>query len=331
MSDPRVTVVVVPRERFSCAPRSLESIYRETEGPFELIYVDGRSPSRIQRYLEARARALGFRLIRTERYLSPNEARNLGLREARTDYVLFIDNDVVVSRGWLAKLVECAEETGAAIVGPLTCIGRPERETIHLAGGEVQIVEERRNGALCRSVRERMRLPGRRVSGVRDQLRRSRCTLAEFHCMLVRRSIFNRIGPLDERMLSTREHLDLCLQVAQAGGAIYFEPSSVVTYVPGPPFKLTDLPFYMLRWSDAWELGSLSRFRQKWGLDEDEFFKARYERLGWRRRESLLRPAVRRLTLGRGSYRLEGLAGRAERVLNRHLSARHERARDELR
>ena len=30
MSKPKVTIVVVPRERFSCTQRSLESIVRET-------------------------------------------------------------------------------------------------------------------------------------------------------------------------------------------------------------------------------------------------------------------------------------------------------------
>src|SRR5688572_14062824 len=138
MTDSRVTVVVVPRERFSCAPESLESIYRETDVPFELVYVDGGSPPRIRRYLDAQARSRGFQLVRTDCYLSPNEARNLGLRDVDTEYVVFIDNDVVVTPGWLGKMVECADETSAGVVGPLTCIGRPEHEIIHLAGGRVE-------------------------------------------------------------------------------------------------------------------------------------------------------------------------------------------------
>jgi GT2 family glycosyltransferase len=326
MTESRVTLVVVPRERFSGSRDSLESIIRETDESFELVYVDGGSPTRIRRYLASQAAKAGFRLIRADRYLSPNEARNIGLREVRTEYVVFIDNDVVVAPGWLRKLVECADETGAAVVGPLTCIGKPEHEVIHLAGGEVEILETSDNGG-SRAVKERMYFPGRRVESVRSELTRSQCRLAEFHCVLVRRSLLDEIGPFDEAMLNTREHLDFSLEVMKTGGTIYFEPDSLVTYVPGPPFKLTDIPYYMLRWSDAWEVKSLERFRDKWNLDEDDFFKARFARLGWRRHDSLVDPVVNRLTLRRGSDRFRKVARRADRVLNKRLSRRYERMR----
>ena len=42
--QPRVTLVVVPRERFSRTEISLESIYRNTAEPFKLIYLGGHSP-----------------------------------------------------------------------------------------------------------------------------------------------------------------------------------------------------------------------------------------------------------------------------------------------
>jgi GT2 family glycosyltransferase len=325
MAEPRVTVAVVPRERFSCTRRSLESLYEHTSSPFELVYVDGGSPRGVRQYLERQARERGFRLIRNERYLSPNEARNLALREAATEYVVFLDNDVSVAPGWLEKLVECADDTGAAVVGPLTCIGEPEHRVIHLAGGDLQIVEEGSDGRVERRVRERMHHPGRKVADVRDGLRRSECRLAEFHCMLVRRSALDKIGPFDEGMLNTREHLDFCLQVLNAGGTVWFEPDSVVTYIPGPPFAWSDIGFYMLRWSDDWERRSLRRFCEKWNLTEDDFFLRRYERLGWRRQDSLIEPAARKLTLGRGSRRLEHLLKRGDRALNRYVTWRHAR------
>lgn len=69
--------------------------------------------------------------------------------------------------------------------------------------------------------------------------------------MLARTALFERIGLFDEEMFSTREHLDFRLEVARSGGTVWFEPSSVVTYVPGPPFALADVPFFIPRWSDG--------------------------------------------------------------------------------
>ena len=143
--------------------------------------------------------------------------------------------------------------------------------------------------------------------------------------MLAGRSILEAIGGFDEEMLNTREHLDFCLEVMKGGGTIWFEPDSVVTYVPGPPFKWYDVPFYMLRWSDAWERRSLDHFRVKWDLTEDEFFKRRIERLGWRRHTSLIVPASRRLTLGRRNRYLEAGMKRSDRVLKRYITRRPDR------
>jgi hypothetical protein len=52
MIDPQVTIVVVPRERFSHSERSLANIYEHTTCPFKLIYVSAGPPAPIQRYLE---------------------------------------------------------------------------------------------------------------------------------------------------------------------------------------------------------------------------------------------------------------------------------------
>jgi GT2 family glycosyltransferase len=270
-AEPEVTIIVVPRERFSCSPRSLESVYSNTPVPFRLIYVDGGSPARIKRYLQKQSKEKGFKLIRTERYLSPNQARNIGVRESTTKYVAFVDNDVEVSPGWLPALLQCAQETGAALVGPLYCIGLPVHEVVHMFGGEAAIREI--NGR--RRLVEKLRFCDRPLSEVLPHLRRESSEIIEFHCMMARRDVFRQLGPLDERLLGTREHIDLCLQVRNAGGSIWLEPKAVATHLApaegsvalSEPLPWTDIPYYLLRWSDAWGQSSLRHFEQKWNLD----------------------------------------------------------------
>ena len=114
---------------------SLESLFEHTPGA-PIIYVDGKSPKRIASYLAEMAEAGKIRLLRKERFLTPNQARNIGVSEAMTEYVVFVDNDVVFTEGWLDALVDCADETGADIVAPLTCQGLPFHTEIHHAGGQ---------------------------------------------------------------------------------------------------------------------------------------------------------------------------------------------------
>lgn len=330
-NDCLVTIVVSPRERFSVSIRSLDSIYEHTNIPFELIYVDGGSPRHIRDHLQRVASERRFKLIRSDTFLSPNEARNVALRHvaAEARYVVFIDNDVVVSEGWLAPLVACAEETGAAIVGPLICQGSPLHTVVHCAGGECGVREIEANGQRERHLFEKIYSQGKSVAKLGPKLMRQPTRLAEYHCMMVRHSVLRETGPLDEEILSTREHLDLCMTVAERGGAIYFEPASVVTYLNDAPMRLSDLHYYMLRWGDAWERTSLIRMAEKWSLSTEGTLGFRLQHVGWRRRTYLIRPMVRAMGLG-----AESIASKIvtrgltifDRLLNAAISAMHHRS-----
>jgi GT2 family glycosyltransferase len=326
MADPQVTIVVVPRERFSFAARSLRSIYEHSGVPFRLVYVDGGSPARVRRHLEAQAAEKGFELIRTEHFLSPNQARNLGLRRVRSEYVVFIDNDVIVAPGWLAPLVRCAAETGATVVSPLNCEGEPVQERIHFAGGGCHVRMEDKAGRRERHMVDTILRQGQRLPEVRAQLRREPTEVAEFHCLMARTGIFEKIGPFDEGMLSVRENLDFCLLVAQAGGTVYFEPASVITYLGGAPLEWSDMPFYMVRWSDEWTLASLHRFRDKWDLTEDAYFTTQYANLAWRRKDYLIQHTLlRRVPSWRLRLLLARLVFPIEEAWARRAFARHVR------
>jgi hypothetical protein len=263
-----VTLVVVPRERFSLTQRSLEDLYEHTTLPFHLIYVDAGAPPPVRRYLEVAAGERHFQLIQVDRFLSPNEARNLAQRQVKTKYVVFLDNDVLVTPGWLEELVRCAEETGAWVVGPLYLIGELSEQTIHMAGGVAHIKEE--GGQ--RIFYDEHLLADSPLAEVRSSLQRRPCDYVEFHCALVRNDVFERLGPLDEKLLSVHEHIDLGLLVKRAGGSVYIEPLAVITYVPPPPCEWRDFPYFMMRWSDAWNRATIRHFKEKWGYSRAGFF-----------------------------------------------------------
>ncbi len=328
--EPQVTIVVVPRERFSVTRKSLESIYEHTDIRFRLVYVDGGSPPRTRRYLRAQAAFRGFELVRTEYYLSPNRARNLGLARVTTRYAVFMDNDVVVAPGWLGALVRCAEETGAAIVGPLNCEGMPLHQVIHFAGGECGVREDRVDGRIERHLIDKISRQGQRLSDVREQLRREPTSVAEFHCLMARTDVFQKVGPFDEALLSVRENLDFCMAVAQAGGTIYIEPASIITYAGDEPLAFADMPYYILRWNDAWTLGSLHHLRDKWNLTEDEYFLRQYKNLSWRRKLYLIRPLFRWVPAWRIRLVLEWLVAPLDRVVSRWIVTRYTRRQAEL-
>lgn len=262
MASAAATVVVVPREQFSKTERSLESLIACTPPDVPIVYVDGNSPPRIARYVQKRTAECGMTLLRSETYLTSNQARNMALPLIRTPYVAFVDNDVSFTPGWLDTLISSTEETGAWATGPLYLIDDPAKQIVHMAGADLRIVSENGGGRMI----ERHRFSNVPVAQVRDELVPRQTDLMEFHCLLVRTEVFERLGALDEGLLSFLDHVDFCLDVTAAGGTIFIEPTAVVTHLAPPPYAWIDLPFFFLRFSDAWLEPSVRRFAAKHGL-----------------------------------------------------------------
>lgn len=334
-ASPRVRIVVSPRDRYNVARESLESLFESTHEPYELIYVTSRAPQELRDWIDAQARDRGFTHIAETRYLTPNEARNRGAAGAAGDYIAFVDNDVLFSPGWLSALVQCADETGAAITAPLTCQGLPAHTEIHQAGGQWSD-DPSVFFATPPGQRPIMDVTNRQGEKVADVvLERGPTQACEFHTTLVRRDVFEAIGGLDENVINTKEHLDLCMSVIRDGGKVMFEPKSVVTFVVpcrASPVLARDWPFFLLRWSPQWQRRTFAYLRRKWGLREDAFaFPAHAWPIHFRYHEGVVRPMVRGLGWLAKPAPLHGLAYRlASRVTHgwgAALTAATDRAR----
>jgi GT2 family glycosyltransferase len=286
--DPQdVTILIVPRDHFGHARASLESLRVTAPEGVHWVYVDAASPRRVRRWLEQQAAEdERFTLIRYDGFLPPNVTRNIGLEHCRTPWLVFVDNDVFGTPGWLETLMRCADETRADGVNPVVCIGGELHRDIHLAGGYARI-EEREDG---RYFVESHGFPKKRLADARPKMERGPLTIVEYHCLLLRREAVAAVEPLDERLTATREHLDLGLQLLQSGAKLWFEPDSVVTYLSPPPYSRGDRRHFLLRWSNKLAQESTDWFYDKWDLVRDEKYGKWNSVYLWRRRRRAMEP-----------------------------------------
>jgi GT2 family glycosyltransferase len=258
--EPRVTIIITQRERMSLTERSLESILSDRSTPFDLIYVDGGSPPDVAAFLRRRSLEANIRLIRREEWLWPNVARNIALAHVKTPYVVFIDNDVLVEQGWLGKLVDAADETGAALAGPVYLWSDGQAvPTIHMAGG-IMTFEQTPEGQAIHERHDRFNEP----AASRNSFSRQPCDFLEYHCMLARTDFQREVGGLDEQIVCVHEHIDLALLARQKNLPIITEPLSAVTYLAFVPMQVSDLAFHRWRWSAEAVASSLKAFSTKW-------------------------------------------------------------------
>jgi glycosyltransferase involved in cell wall biosynthesis len=119
-ADPRITVVLITRNRRGELLRTLDRVTSLPEHP-PIIVVDNASSDRSA---EAAGRYPGVRVIRARENLGA-VARNFGVRQASTPYVAFCDDDTWWAPGALAKAADLldgcpglASVTGRILVEP---------------------------------------------------------------------------------------------------------------------------------------------------------------------------------------------------------------------
>jgi GT2 family glycosyltransferase len=296
----------------------LQSLLERTKEPFDLIVVDGGSPPEVRDYLRQAAEEHRFLLIRNEEFITPNQARNLVLDHVQTRHVVFVDNDVLVQRGWLTHLVHCAETTGAWVVGPLYCEFEPEAKRIHMFGGEVEI---RNSSEGVPEYHEQHHLAHLPLNELTAPLTAKQTQLIEFHTVLVQMKAFEKTGRFDEGFFSHAEHGDFCLQVTKSGGDIWVEPRSVITYAPPKRLLGEDRKYFLLRWSEAWCGASYARMSEKYGVPlKSRGVKRGHRWLARHRRFSLpwLFRVKRSLGAKLGSRFEKSIAAPLETLWNKH-------------
>jgi len=255
------------RERHDLAISAVQSVVDHTPRPYRFIYVECGSPPWLSESLARRASEWGLEIMRAAPGLWPNHIRKQVLPSIDTDYVVFMDNDVSVRAGWLERLVECADETGAGMVGPLYLIGSgPVGGKIHMAGGCLKTTPT--EGGLV--LEERHRHVDRQPEEMLAELKREPTDYLEYHCMLVRTELAKSAALFDDNIVCVHEHIDAALTARKAGSEIYFEPAAVVSYLALNEYKLDGLPFIRARWDRAACEGSIKAFCAKWNVVDDE-------------------------------------------------------------
>jgi GT2 family glycosyltransferase len=261
-TKPKVSIVMVPRERFSLTRDCLEHIYSFTEEPFELVLMDLGCPAEMVEKMKAwESSHPNMKIVRTEKYIYPYEAKNIALKHISpdTEWVVFVDSDVMVYPHWLTKMLEAANETGARVIHPLYLFEFQNEVTIHMADGILKPFK--RNGKT--EYQGVMNLVGMRMT-LFPKLVRKESDFLEFHVFMIRRDLLKEMGEFEPISLAEDVNWSLRLHEFKKDEKIIFEPASIIKYIAGPPFKKCDLPYFRFRWSSEAIERSIVFLRKRW-------------------------------------------------------------------
>jgi GT2 family glycosyltransferase len=103
-NTPLVSVIILNYKRREELGRTLDSVVCQDYPNREIIVVDNHSEEDILSVVEARG--AGIRLIELERNMGTCAGRNAGVRQARGDFIVTLDNDVPLASAFeLSKIV----------------------------------------------------------------------------------------------------------------------------------------------------------------------------------------------------------------------------------
>lgn len=99
----------------------IDSIRKNTSGEYRLIIIDNASGDETKRYLESLKASgeLPLELIRNEENVGFIKAVNRGMAASNADFVCILNNDTIVTEGWLAEMINIANSSpDIGIVNP---------------------------------------------------------------------------------------------------------------------------------------------------------------------------------------------------------------------
>ena len=243
---PLISIVIVTYNNLDYTRMCLHSIFTKTLYPnYEIVIVDNASTDGTRPYLEACARTRhNLHLIFNPANEGFARANNSGAAAAAGQYIVFLNNDTVVTCGWLSGLVRHLQDPAVGMVGPVTNFSGNES----LIPVTYTTLEEMDAFAL-EHVREH--------AGESFEIR-----MLAFYCAMLRRPVFEEIGPLDEGFgIGMFEDDDYALRLKRRGYRIVCAEDVFIHHWGSASFSALDRQLYQRLFET-----NLHKFEAKWGI-----------------------------------------------------------------
>ena len=213
---PLVSIIIPNKDEKETLEKCLESIKKNTlYDNYEIIIVENNSGSdEIFRYYRKLSEDPRIHLLRWKKEFNYSAINNFGVRHAKGDYLLFLNNDVkVIDPDWLSEMLGVCQRQEVGAVGAKLIY--PDN-TIQHAGCVVGM------GGIAGHMFVNM--PAERTGYLHKAslLQDMSCVTAA--CMMMKKNVFLEAGGFTEELAVAFNDVDLCLKVRSHGHLIVYDP-----------------------------------------------------------------------------------------------------------
>lgn len=258
--DPPVaSIVILTHNALDYTRQCLDSVLQHTDPRHEILCVDNASTDGTVEWLQDLARdEERCRVVYNQENLGYAAGNNIGLAHAKGDYLVLLNSDVVVTEGWLDKLIACAQaHPQAGVVGPVT----------NSITGVQKLPKVGYDQKSLKNLDIFARMHGEALAGQDEPA----LWIVGF-CMLIKRELLARIGGLDERYgIGNFDCTDYCLRNFLAGYQAMIASDCFVHHYGGRSFAAGKVD-YRKSLETNWDI-----FKDKWHIPMDLAYAGEFD------------------------------------------------------
>lgn len=268
--EPLVSLIIPAKDKVKLTRGCITSILEKTTyANFEILLIDNGSTEPETRAYNAKiAQHPKVRVIDYAKPFNYSAINNFAVAQAKGSVIGLVNNDIeVMAPDWLTEMVSWA------LLPDVGCVGAKlyyANETIQHAGcvlGVGGVADHPFRGAKRHD-------PG--YFGQASIIRN--CSAVTAACLIVRKSIFDEVGGLDEVELQVAfNDIDFCMRVAKSGYTNVYTPYAELYHLESQSRGYEDNPEKIARFNRE-----IRNMRRKWGsaLDSDPYYSVNLSRKG---------------------------------------------------
>lgn len=214
--EPLVSIIIPNKDEKESLKACIESIREKTEYQnYEILIIENNSTTdEIFHYYRELSKDPKIRLLRWKKEFNYSAINNYGVRHAKGDYLLFLNNDVtVITPGWIKEMLGVCQRKEVGAVGVKLIY--PDN-TIQHAGCVIGI------GGIAGHMFVDM--PANRTGYLHKASILQDMSAVTAACMMMKRSAFEEAGGFTEKLSVAFNDVDLCLKVRQNHKLIVYDP-----------------------------------------------------------------------------------------------------------
>lgn len=230
-NKPLVSIIILNYNAGQLLIDCVESILKTNYPNYEVIVVDNASKDNSQ--TKCKERFPTIILIENTENLGYCEGNNVGIRQAKGDFLVILNPDTLVEPDWLIQLMLAYEQNGEGLYQP-KFLTTTDHKILMSTGNMIQLF----GFGYSRS-------KGQVDTGVFDRI--EQIGYASGTCLFISAKTMYHLGMFDSFLFAYHDDLDLGWRAALQGINSYYVPKSIVYHPPeGFSFKWSSFKFYLL-------------------------------------------------------------------------------------